>query len=240
MFDLSRTRYSLTQEYPVVPAATVLNEGAITKDVLVNGVANTQLTDGLSATEPISGFSINNNIVPGTQVYFETDTVPATSAYTVQLANGSLVSGQVYVYDVTAAAALTVVTSTPLSGQAWVNLTSGLVTFNASAAGHSIQFVYRWNLTVIQQTIIYRQRPVNAASNTAQGTITVGRGNGNLFTDQYDVTQNFSNVNGLLYAGPNGLITVSTAGSYTPIPGSRVIHVPTAADPFLGLTFNLA
>lgn len=237
MFDLTRTRYSLTEELPLAPGANVAEEGAIVKSILVSGKAAAQLTDGASATEPISGFSINNSLVPDQRVIIETATVPAAGAYTVQLSHGSLVSGQVYVYNVTGSAALTVVAGAPAAGQVQVNLVSGLLTFNVAQAGISIQARYRYNLTAVERDIIFRQRPVNGKSNTAALTITVGRGNGNLFTDQFDVTKDFSAVTAV-FADANGLVT--TDNTKTPINGARVINVPTAADPFLGITFNLA
>jgi hypothetical protein len=239
-FDLTRTRYSLVEELPVAAANTVAVEGAFVKRVLASGVANAELISGTSSSELLIGFSINNNIVPGTDVVTETGTVPSTSAYTIQLSHGNLVSGQVYVYDVTTSAALAIITSgSPVAATSvLVNLTSGLLTFASGDAGISVQVRYRYNLTVAEQTIIFRERPVNAKSNTAQGTISVGRGNGNLFTDQYDVTIDFSSATAL-YAGANGLVTTTSTNNVL-ITGAQVLQVPTAADKYLGLTFNLA
>lgn len=236
-FDLARTRYSLTEELPLAPGVAINEEGAVVKAILVSGKSAAQLTEGTSATESIIGFSENNALVPDQDIVVETAVVPASGAATVQLSHGNLVTGQVYVYDVTTAAPLAVVAGAPAAGQVQVNLVSGLLTFNAAQAGQSIQVRYRYNLTVQQRDIIYRQRPVNAKSNTAALTITVLRGNGNLFTDQYDVTKDFSTAT-TLYADANGLIT--TDNTKTPILGSRVINVPTAADKFLGFAFNLA
>lgn len=238
MFDLTRTRYFLTKEVPVAPGATIANEGAVLKTVLVNGSETVQLVEGVSATEAIAGFSVNNAIVPGTANITETALV--SSASFVQLSHGNLVAGQVYVYDVTGAAALTIVaaTATPGANEVAVNTIAGQLTVAGARAGHTLQVRYRYTYTAFEQTAILGQRPINMQSNSALGTSTYIRGFGELYTDQYDVTVDFSAVSGVLYAGANGLIT--TDNSKTPIPGSRVVHVPSAADPFLGLTFNLA
>lgn len=237
-FDLARTRYSLTEELPLAPGVAINEEGAVVKAILVSGKSAAQLTEGTSATESIVGFSENNALVPDQDIVTEAATIPAAGAVTVQLSHGNLVSGQVYVYDVTASAPMTdVLSGSPTTGQVLVNIISGLLTFNAAQAGHLIQVRYRYNLTIQQRDIIYRQRPVNAKSNTAQLTVTVMRGNGNVFTDQYDVTKDFSTAS-TLYADANGLVT--TDNTKTPILGSRVISVPTAADKFLGFAFNLA
>jgi len=61
--------------------------------------------------------------------------------------------------------------------------------------------------------------------------ITVVTGDALLFTDQYDPTQTFA-LNSTLYSDANSLWTTSNA--YTSACG-RVVKVPTASDPFLGV-----
>lgn len=238
-FDLTRTKYFYTKEVPVSPTKTIAHEGAVVKGVLVAGNEAAELTAGDSATESIIGFSENSNVIEGQRIAIETGAVPASGAYTVQLAHGDLVSGQVRVYDVTNSAELTVITTgNPTASQVLVAAVSGLLTFNSAKAGVAVQVSYKYNLNQTESILFNGERPVNAKANTAQNTITVIRGMGELYTDQYDVTKDFSAVSGVVYAGANGIIT--TDNTKTPIAGSRVVHVPTAADPYLGIAFNLA
>jgi hypothetical protein len=238
MFDLTRARYTYTKEVPVVAGAEIENEGAFAKIVLVNGAEAAELATG-AAGEAIGGFTINSNIVPGERVIVDTDTVPAQGAAVVRLSNGNLVAGQILALDVAAGTVLTVVTTgVPTATQVLVDYKAGTLTFNAAMAGKVVQVRYRYALTVQEQAIIFRQRPINFGQNTAAGTITLARGIGEVYTDQYDVTVDFSQHVGELYVTAGGLVTTDNAGSA--IPGSRVTKVPTAADPFLGLTFTIA
>lgn len=238
-FDLTRTRYFYTKEVPVAPAATIAHEGAVAKAVLSNGEETALLTAGDSATEAISGFTLNSNLIESQRVVFEAGAVPAVAPYTVQLAHGNIVSGQVLVYNVTAGSNMTVVGGAPAAGEVQVNLVSGLLTFNVAQAGAVLQIRYKYNLSALESILFNGERPVNAKANSAAGTITLIQGNGELYTDQYDVTKDFSAIVGVVFADANGIITTTSAGK-SPITGSRVIHVPTAADPFLGIKFDLA
>lgn len=236
-FDLNRTRYFLTKEVPVAPGASIPVEGAVLKQVRVNGLENAALTAGDSTSEAIIGFSVNNDIVPGTEIVTETVVVPASGI--VQLKHGNLQTGTVWVYNTTDAASLAVVLSgNPTSVQVLAGLVAGQLTFNAAALGDTVQVRYRYALTALEQEMKYGGRPVNMRANTAQGTITYIRGFGELYTDQYDTTVDFSAAT-TLYADANGLVTTTSSGK-TAIPGARVVSLPTAADPFLGISFNLA
>jgi len=234
-FDLTRTRYFLTQEVPVAPGHTIAVEGAVLKSIRTNGVENAALVDG-TGTEVVIGFSENNNLVPGVEIVTETVTVPSTGI--VSLKHANLIDGTVWAYDATNSAALTpITTGNPTSSQILVNEVQGIVTLNVSLAGITLQVRYKYTMTATEQLMKYGGRPVNMRSNTDVGTITVIRGFGNMFTDQYDTTVDFSTAT-TLYATANGIIT-TTVGTNTAIPGARVISVPSAADPFLGITFNL-
>jgi hypothetical protein len=238
-FDLTRTKYFYTKEVPVAPTETVEHEGAVIKGILVAGEEAGKLTEGTSNAESIIGFSENSNLIESQRIAFETGAVPAAGAYTLQLAHGDIVSGQIRVYDATNAVELTVITTgNPAAGEVLVSLVSGLLTFNVAKAGVALQIRYKYNLSQTESTLFNGERPVNAKANTAQNTITVIRGHGELYTDQYDVTKDFSAVVGNVFAGANGIITTDNAK--TPIAGSRVVHVPTAADRYLGIAFDLA
>jgi len=238
MFDLSRTKYFFTKEVPAVPGATTIsNEGAVLKATRVDGKECAQLTEGTGTTEAIIGFSVNNNLVPGQEVVTETVEVPA--GLVASLKQASLVSGSVLAYNVTDSSALTVVAGTPANtGEVKVDLVHGTATFYAGMDEKVVQFRYRYSLNNLEQEMKFGGRPVNMKSNSARDTITYIRGFGELYTDQYDTTKDYSTATAL-YADANGLITTTSSGK-TLIPGARVVSVPTAADPFLGIAFNLA
>jgi hypothetical protein len=238
MIDLTRTRYTYTKEVPVVAGADFENEGAFAAIQLLNGKEAADVATGAS-TEVVGGFTLNSNIVPGERVLVDTDTVPSQGLAVVRLSAGNIIAGQILVVDVTTGTALAPITSgAPTAAQVLVDLRAGTLTFNAGAAGHLVQARYRQALTVAEKEIIFRQRPVNFSQNTHAGTITLGRGLGEVYTDQYDVTVDFASHVGPLYMGVNGLVTTANTGAE--IPGSRITQLPTAADPFLGLTFTIA
>lgn len=235
-FDLTRTRYFLTKEVPVAPGHSVTVEGAVLKQIRTNGLENAALTEG-TGSEVIIGFSENNNLVIGQEIVTETVVVPASGI--VSLKNANVVDSTVWAYNATDAAALAPIPSgNPTTSQFLLSAVQGQVTLNTGLAGKTVQFRYKYNMTAIQQEMKYGGRPVNMRSNTDVGTITVIRGFGEIYTDQYDTTVDFSAATAL-YATANGIITTTASGN-TVIPGARVVSVPSASDSFLGLTFNLA
>lgn len=236
-FDLTRTRYFLTKEVAVAPGHEVSAEGGVLKQIRTNGVENAALTEGNGTAEVIIGFSDNNNLVIGVEIVTETVVVPASGVVTLKHAN--LVPASVWGYNATDAANLTEIPSgSPTTAQFVVNSVQGVLTLNVGLAGKTLQVRYKYNLSAIEQQLKYGGRPVNMRSNSEIGTITVIRGFGEIYTDQYDTTVDFSAATAL-YATAGGLIT-TTATDNTVIPGARVVSVPSAADSFLGLTFNLA
>jgi hypothetical protein len=235
-FDLTRTRYFLTSEVPVAPGHSIAVEGGVLKQIRTNGLENAALTEGI-ANEVIIGFSENNNLVIGVEIVTETIVVPTTGV--VSLKQASIIDGTVWAYDASNAAALSEISSgSPTSAQFLLNPVQGIITLNTSLAGITLQVRYKYNLTALQQLQKYGGRPVNMRSNTDVGTVTVIRGFGNMYTDQYDTTVDFSSAT-TLYATAGGIVTNTAGSNNTVIPGARVISVPTAADPFLGFTFNL-
>lgn len=236
-FDLTRTRYFLTKEVPVAPGHSVTVEGAVLKQIRTNGLENAALTEGAGGAEVIIGFSENNNLVLTQEIVTETVVVPASGI--VSLKNANLVEGTIWGYNATDAASLSPITSgSPTTSQFLPAAVQGQITLNTGLAGKTVQFRYKYTMTAIQQEMKYGGRPVNMRSNTDVGTITVIRGFGEIYTDQYDTTVDFSAATAL-YATANGVIT-TVATNNTVIPGARVISVPSASDSFLGLTFNLA
>lgn len=238
MIDTNRTKYSNTIERPVVVGTTVDNEGLVLKSVIVNGDESLRTSEGNATTEVIAGFAYNRAISPLTRVKIEdTLVVPASPGpYTVQLQYGNIVSGSVRVYNVTGSADFTL--GSVATGSCTINLTTGLLTFAAGNAGNAIIVTYRRNLTAIEVQQYYGSIPVNVPNPALQGNIVAMCGNGEIWTDQFDSSVTYDGVS-KLYAGAAGLVT-SASSSKTEIPGSRIIHVPSATLPLLGFRYNLA
>ncbi len=234
-FDLTRTRYFRTREVPVAAGHDIAVEGAVLKQIRESGLEHAAYTEG-GTSEVIIGFSENNALVKGQDIETETVKVPASG--TLSLKHAGIVAGSVWVRNATAGADLTVVTGTPANATEiqLVAVQGQLV--NTALAGATLQVRYKYNLSAIEQEMKYGARPVNMKSNSALGTITVIAGSGEIYTDQFDTSKDFSRA-AKLYAGAKGVVTTDAAAG-TEIPGARVLSVPTAADAFLGFTFNLA
>lgn len=65
------------------------------------------------------------------------------------------------------------------------------------------------------------------------GKMTLSVGDAQLYTDMYDVTQEY-HVNDALRCDPNSLWSTASGAGYSSVCG-RVVKVPTANDPFLGV-----
>ena len=236
-YDLARTTYQNTIERPVVTGVEIPAEGLVLKSVIVGDSEHLRTTEGLTG-EVIVGFSHNNNLSITTEIVIEDSlSVPATPGpYTIQLSHPSIVPGSIRVHDVAGAADL--VAGSTASGHFTIDTTLGLLTFNVAEQGKAVIVTYRRYLTAIEAQIKYRQRPINAPDASFNGNVVALVGSGEIYTDQYDTSVSYDGVS-TLYGGANGVITSVSTG-HTAIPGSRIVKLPTAASPFIGLRFNLA
>lgn len=123
------------------------------------------------------------------------------------------------------------------------NTTNGVITRLAGgsiAASASVVIWYRYNL---QNAAVYWDNASTQWTAAGQnydrqpddtlgsGKITVAEGDAKIYTDQYDPTQTYT-LNAQLRPNANSLWT--TAAGALSVCG-RVVRVPTAADPFLGI-----
>lgn len=120
---------------------------------------------------------------------------------------------------------------------------NGVVTRLAGGAIAALATVVIWYSYTLQTTQVYWDNVSTqwtAAGHNydrqpddtlGSGKITIAEGDAKLYTDQYDVNQTYT-LNAPLYSDVNSLWT--TVAGYTNACG-RVISVPTANDPFLGL-----
>lgn len=249
-----KTFYSRIAAYGIASGYSITDEGQVLAGVRENGVqvarpsagSSTHKTlDGVEVgTEEIVGFSYNTSFRATTRVEMALVTVPTIGSGaigTVSLPRTSLNSGSVRVVLTATNAALTVdaVTATPLSvtsGHVAVWLAKGLFYFNAANTDASVLITYRYTLSATELALFVREAHPNANSTPFLESIQVVRGNGDLFTDWFDTTADYSSAT-KLYAGPNGLVTSqpndgqgTPALYYAPISGSEILQTPTIDD----------
>lgn len=226
MYALDRSTYGRKIQRPIVTGTELTDEGMILKSVLVGGDEHVTLA-GAGTGEILVGFNDNNSINLYSEVVIEDNiVVPSTSPYTVNLKHGNLVAGSVRVYAVAAAANLVIGTDVT------VDLTNGVLTFVVAQKGLAMIVTYRRNLTVKESVLKYHQRQSNASNPLTDDMAVILTGDVEIYTDQYDTSVSYDSVT-TVYAGAGGLLT-SVATGHTALNG-RLIHVPTADDPLLGV-----
>lgn len=239
MYSLTLTRCMHVKQRDVVPGKVVNVEGAALVTVLDAGVEKVQLSGGL-AGEKFCGFSTAHNILPSVEAKVINAVIPAAAAFTVQLRFGMLEPGQIRIVASV---------SGPLAenpavgpGQYSADDATGLLTFNAAQAGESITIYVKHQLTM-QEAMAMREAAgtggVTSVNNYAPAyfsKIGVGHGETELFTDQFDMTADFSAAGAIVKTGAGGLFTVAGNGDAA---NFVVIQVPSVASPLLGLRYNV-
>jgi len=241
-FNRKLTNYSECLTKDVATGQAVSEEGTILVYVENNGVKQVQYATG-SATETLAGFCALDNYQPTTTVVVESGIVPSTRSIT--LSHSNLVQGQVRISDLTTGLDLPVIYtgSTTSVNKALVTVSTGVIQFDASVVvSDSLLIYYRRNITVQESTLLYFNRFANAGASSDWGVCEVMGGQGEIWTDCFDASQNYANL-GSAYVVPSatvpGYITTSTANSNGRQIG-LVIHAPTADSPWLGIKFTLA
>ena len=226
MFNTANFRKLQTITRSITPGKEIKAEGQLLKSVLTQGNETLEPATG-AAGETLVGFAIQRNLRPSTKPVVET--AVADAAGSVTLSKTNLVTGTLRVHDNTSG------TDVALAG-ATVDLAHGTFTL-AAVANHSLTFTYVYGLTAIEADILFKNAPIGSNAASVWGTATAAVGFGEISTDQYDTTKDYS-VAGTLTAGANGVITLGGAG--TPIPGARVIKTPTSDDALLTIAFSFA
>lgn len=227
MFDTANFRKIQTITRSVTPGKTITAEGQLLKAVLSSGVETLEPATG-AAGEVLAGFAIQRALRPTTKVVVETVVADASGAVTLSKTN--LVTATLRVHDNTAGADVVLTGAT-------VDLVHGTFLL-ASTANHSLTFTYVYTLTAVEADVLYKSAPIGSNAASVWGQVTAAVGFGEISTDQYDTTKDFSVAGISLTAGANGLISVGGTG--TVIPGARVVKVPTSDSPLLTVSFNFA
>jgi hypothetical protein len=200
-----------------------------------SGAGATVATTAASGTVPIGTFwkdaalsYMRTNIESGT----------FSAANIVTLSKGNVV-GTGYIKVTNSAGTVVYTQGTDYT----VNTVNGVVTRLAGGTIAALATVLIWYSYNLQQTQVYWDNVSTQWTAAGQnydrqpddtlgsGKITVAESDAKLYTDQYDVNQTYT-LNAPLYS--NALSQWTTVAGFTSVCG-RVISVPTANDPFLGV-----
>lgn len=214
-----------------VSASTVITDEGMAL-VLDPTAPNTVRLSTGNSTDQFCGVSISQQTNPSFFPQLETLTGVAGSI----TLSFTPIAGSIYAYDQTTAAALTVVTSgTPTSGQ--VKVVGTAVTLYSGTPTDTVFFQYRYVPTTVQAMAL-------------QGTILPGGDSGavinkvgvlvagDVYTSIYDTSVAWSSTaENVVKLAANGLFTTAGSGA-TLSPGVKVISVPSATNPYLGLSIS--
>lgn len=242
-YDLKRSHFSLVLEKEVLAGEVITEEGVLLAAVLdaATGTEKVLPTDG--SGQVIAGFAIRDNADHATTSEVESVTVPSSGPFEVQLRNNNLVAstpGDGSTASLSAMDGSSQMTNdddaSGGAGQVGVDDVSGLLAFNVAEAGKTIVVTYRYNLTVAESRLKFFQRNINNEASTLFGQVGVGQGHGEIFTDQFDGTVDWSVATGIKSAA-GGIVGDQTASGTTL--DARVISVPNVNNPLLGISFDL-
>lgn len=234
-YDLKRSHFSIILEKEVLPGEVLTEEGVLLVASLdpATGTEKVAASTG-TANEVVAGFAIRDNADNATTSEVEELVVPTTpNPLTVQLSNNNLVATQVRVVGAVTGA---LTEGNPVNaGEFSANDATGVLTFNAAQQGEAITVTYRYNLTVAEARLKFFQRNINNEASALFGQVGVGHGHGEIFTDQFDASVDWS-AGPAITSGANGQLTVGGTGSTL---DARVISVPNVNNPLLGIAFDL-
>jgi len=230
MLNHIKTRVTDSFEAPVVAGSNIVTEGQALVKTFVNGVAHVAPSTGV-AGESFIGFSYGETVIPNTAPAVHH--VPVALA-TVTLPNAPVGGTQLRVTSNGVALTSAGAAPTPVAGS--YVITGNVITLNAAEVGTVVDVTYRYALTAQQAQMLYGDGVIGqsaAALLNSTGVITCGT----VYTDQYDVTADFSAA-GIIRLGANGVMT-NVAGTGIALTGIvTVVELPTAENPMLGFRMN--
>jgi hypothetical protein len=227
MIKLQKTRIIKSFHRNIATGYDVAQEGVALVYVNEAGEAKVKPSAGVTG-EKFAGVSLSQVQIPGQLTAIETSMVAGN--VTVTLAKKFLVAGQVaiviggtYLTEVAAGA--------EAAGKFSVDLEAGVVTLDAADAGTTVK--------PVELKAIYKYAPtfieaINAQGNGPAGGVTAATYysvsgvivEGDVATDQFDVTDNWTKSTGPIFLGPKGIFTLKTGG--TELKGANIIEAPVA------------
>jgi len=240
-YDLKRSHFSLVLEKSVLAGAVITEEGVLLQSTL-DAATGTEVVSMATNTASlqIAGFAIRDNADNATAAEVEAlGVVPA--GLVMQLANNNIVSGattgvttniQVMADGISLTRANA---GAPAAGSVGIDPVAGVLTFNVAELADDIVVTYTYNLTVAEARLKFFQRNINNEASTLFGSVGVGQGHGEVYTDQFDATVDWSTAGQAIHSGDAGTLT----GSGGTAIDARVVSVPNVNNPLLGVSFDL-
>jgi len=232
MLQLRDTRFNSTKIRELLSGVTVSEEGMALVYVKENGVTKVQPSLGV-AGEEFAGISFERNTPPASVPYVAEGVIPA--GLSVELPR-TPIAGQLRV--TVAGVGVTVVAIAPADATE-VQLSGSTLTFFAGEAtkAYTAQFLYE--PSVSEARALTGDGPFGGLASGEVGTVGVINDSGAVFTSMFDGAADWSTA---MY------VRTIAGGKFTPcakahaerIPGVVVLNSPNAANPFLGLTINVA
>lgn len=241
MIDIKRSFYNWSDTQQIATGFTVAEEGQGLIAVMEDGVEKVKPCDAAAGT--FVGFAMFRQQDFSTAAVVEEHVVPSAGPYVIELGKSNIIGtvgalgAQIRVYDETNSAELTEALVSA-GGAFVVDITAGTVTLNVAEAGVAVKVYYRYNLTVAEAQLTYYEAPTNHPDPNFFTQVGVGKGKGRVFTMYYDQTIDWAApAAGELKASQLGGMMTDSSGTGVSIPGSRVVSVPSATDPYLGVEF---
>lgn len=222
MLELSKSTVISTRLYPIHSSVIALEEGVALVAALENGALTAKPSAGV-AGEVFVGVSQNRHVTPVQANGTFSTIVPGTAPYTIQLAKTPINAASVNVR-------INGVAATQGAVAAGVYSVSGsTLTFAAADAGKPVEILFRYALTQAEAGLLFGSEPVSL--NLAAGVQSTAIYEGTIYTDNFDVSADWSNAT-VIKLGPNGKFTTSGTGT---VVNAIVAEIPTSAGGFLGL-----
>lgn len=253
-WDRTRSIIEHRREYELV-AGTNLTEEA--QWMVSGGTTSQQATPSAGAAGEIPlGAAIKGSTLATTFANVEAGTVPSAAPFTFQMEHNNIVLNtytafaDAYVFDTTASTELQVAAAAVAGVSVTLDRATGVITFAAGDAGHAFTVQYRWNMTTIEREAILRETAIGRGSEEVFGKTQIAVGNCTLYTTMYDAdvawaigTQDWRDpwAGTPLAASPvmgvGGILT-SYGQNNNGSPFGRVVSLPSATDPYLGVQYS--
>ena len=210
-----------------------IQEGEPLVSVIEDGVEKVKPSAGV-ANELLVGFAYANWFIPNNQVMNESTVLPTTPAATAIQLYPNIVAGSIKISGTSTFAAVASAAAVIAAGNFYVDTTTGVLTV-FGAANESIEITYRRNLSFSEAQTLFGTHLFNGQANEFFEQVTCWKGNGQIFTDCYDTSKDWSSAT-QAYTGADGKLTTTSTGCLA----GRIISRPTSTDAFLGIAINLA
>lgn len=237
-YDLKLTHSSLKLGRSLAAGAIVAVEGSLLCAVLEGGVEKVFVQGTVNGNEKVIGFSTLADALPGRTSAVEIVTVPSAGSLEIDLRNNDLVSGRVRAVVLASGQVLTVdytYAGATADNAVKVDAAGGRMKFHLDEAGDTITVTYLYDLTVTESIAKFGERHINNRSlHTMHGHMELGCGIGELYTDQFDASADWSSA-AAIRLGDGGILTKSGAG---PILACTVVHLADASNAMLGVRFS--